>query len=56
MNPLMKSMYLERKKDDIKSKLLEIGYYKTPEGRQLYELTLSELQKIYKKQLVKGRK
>ncbi|PJN91189.1 hypothetical protein CVN76_06295, partial [Bacillus sp. mrc49] len=31
-----------------KNELLNMGYFKTPEGLQLYELTLSELEDIYK--------
>jgi Fur-regulated basic protein A len=39
---------IEHEKDLYKNKLLEMGYFKTPEGKQLYELTLSELQEIYR--------
>jgi hypothetical protein len=39
---------VEHEKDLYKNKLLEMGYFKTPEGKQLYELTLSELEEIYR--------
>ncbi|TFV09258.1 Fur-regulated basic protein FbpA [Bacillus stratosphericus] len=52
MNELMKALYLERKKDEIKAQLLKMGYLKTPDGRQLYELSLDELDGIFKKQLI----
>ncbi|HFK2719065.1 TPA: Fur-regulated basic protein FbpA [Escherichia coli] len=38
---------VELEKDFYKNELLKIGYYKTPDGKQLYELTLTELQQIY---------
>ena len=34
-------------KDFLKTELLKLGYFKTPDGRQLYELTVEELQRIY---------
>lgn len=37
----------ERYKDELKEKLLKLGYFKTPDDRQLYELSLQELEKIY---------
>jgi Fur-regulated basic protein A len=40
----------EQKKDEIKTKLINLNYFKTPDGKQLYELTLSELEEIYKAQ------
>lgn len=52
MNELMKALYIERKKDEIKAQLLKMGYFKTPDGRQLYELSLDELDEIFKKQLI----
>ncbi|OMP27801.1 Fur-regulated basic protein FbpA [Bacillus sp. I-2] len=52
MNELMKALYIERKKDEIKAQLLKMGYFKTPDGRQLYELSLDELDGIFKKQLI----
>ncbi len=42
---------IEQQKDYYKSELLDIGYFKTPDGRQLYELSLSELQEIYLKEI-----
>lgn len=41
---------IEVQKDFYKSELLEMGYFKTPEGLQLYELSLDELETIYKAQ------
>lgn len=38
---------IEVQKDFYKSKLLKMGYFKTPEGLQLYELSLSQLEEIY---------
>lgn len=38
---------IERQQDFLKSELLKMGYFKTPDGKQLYELTVSELQEIY---------
>lgn len=38
---------IERKKDELKEKLLKMGYFKHPDGRQLYEMGLEELKKIY---------
>ncbi|MEC5268253.1 Fur-regulated basic protein FbpA [Heyndrickxia coagulans] len=37
----------ERRKDELKEKLLKLGYFKTPDDRQLYEMGLEELKKIY---------
>ena len=39
---------IEQRKDELKEKLLSVGYFKTDEGKQLYELSLSELEKAYK--------
>ncbi len=39
---------IEQRKDELKEKLLALGYFKTDEGKQLYELSLSELEKAYK--------
>lgn len=39
---------IEQRKDELKEKLLALGYFKTAEGKQLYELSLSELEKAYK--------
>lgn len=37
----------EQKKDELKTKLIKLNYFKTPDGKQLYELSLLELQEIY---------
>ncbi|WP_274608126.1 Fur-regulated basic protein FbpA [Peribacillus sp. TH27] len=34
-------------RDYFKSEILKMNYFKTPEGRQLYELSLSELESIF---------
>lgn len=39
---------VELEKDYYKNELLKLGYFKTPVGLQLYELTLSELEEIYR--------
>ncbi|MFI8492200.1 Fur-regulated basic protein FbpA [Peribacillus butanolivorans] len=44
-NQLNKSIELQ--KDFFKSELLKMNYFKTPKGRQLYELSLSELESIF---------
>lgn len=41
---------VELEKDFYKNELLKMGYFKTPEGLQLYELSLTELEKIYQTQ------
>lgn len=51
VNNLKKS--IEQQKDFYKSELLEMGYFKTPEGKQLYELSLPELESIYSKEKAK---
>jgi Fur-regulated basic protein A len=38
---------IEIQKDFFKSELLKMDYFKTPCGKQLYELTLSELEQVY---------
>lgn len=38
---------IEHQKDFYKSELLNMGYFKTPDNRQLYELSLEELERIY---------
>lgn len=43
-------MTIEQEKDDLKAKLIDLGYFKTPEGKQLYELTYEELENIYNQQ------
>lgn len=40
---------IEQRKDELKEKLLALGYFKTADGKQLYELSLSELEKAYMK-------
>lgn len=45
---------IEQKKDCLKSQLLNLNYFKTPDGKQLYELNLHELEQIYEN--VKARK
>lgn len=45
-------MNSEQMKDNLKAKLIDHGYFKTPEGKQLYELTYQELEDIYKQ--IKG--
>ena len=52
MNDLMKALYCERKKDELKARLLKMRYFKTPDGRQLYELSLTKLDEIFKKKLI----
>ncbi|MED1741955.1 Fur-regulated basic protein FbpA [Bacillus swezeyi] len=52
MNDLMKVLYCERKMDELKTQLLKMGCFKTPDGRQLYELSLVELDEIFKKKLI----
>ncbi|MGG4266513.1 Fur-regulated basic protein FbpA [Peribacillus simplex] len=46
---------VELEKDFYKNELLKMGYFKTPEGLQLYELTLSELEDIYKAEKARGK-
>lgn len=38
---------IEYEKDFYKSELINRGYFKSPDGRQLYELSLDELREIY---------
>lgn len=40
---------IELQKDFYKAELLNMGYFKTPDNKQLYELSLSELEHIYSK-------
>jgi hypothetical protein len=44
-NQLRKAV--EQNKDFYKSELIKMEYFKTPDGKQLYELTLTELEQIY---------
>jgi Fur-regulated basic protein A len=37
----------ELEKDFFKSELIKLGFYKAPDGRQLYELDIVELQRFY---------
>ncbi|MFJ8116661.1 Fur-regulated basic protein FbpA [Bacillus mycoides] len=37
----------EVQKDYYRAELLKLGYFKTPEGLQLYELSLTHLKEIY---------
>lgn len=41
-------MTIEQKKDELKSELIQLNYFKTPDGRQLYELSIEELETILK--------
>lgn len=38
---------VEQRKDELKSELMRFGYFKTADGKQLYELTLTELEQIH---------
>lgn len=38
---------VEQEKDRLKSELIKMNYFKTLDGKQLFELTLSELEQIY---------
>jgi Fur-regulated basic protein A len=46
---------LEIKMDFYKSELLKMGYFKTPDGSQLYELTLTELEQVYENEIARRR-
>jgi hypothetical protein len=46
---------LETQRDFYKSELLKMGYFKTPCGKQLYELTLSELEQVYENEKARRR-
>ena len=41
---------IEHKKDFYKSELLGMGYFKTPSGKQLHELSLRDLEYIFYKE------
>ncbi|MGE6344104.1 Fur-regulated basic protein FbpA [Bacillus mycoides] len=43
----MESKTIEAQRDFYKSELIKMGYFKTPEGLQLYELSLAQLEEIY---------
>lgn len=38
---------IEQRKDYLKSELMKYGYFKTPDGKQLYELSLAELEELH---------
>lgn len=38
---------VQQRMDFLKNELLRYGYFKTPDGKQLYELTLTELEQIH---------
>ncbi|MGG3798959.1 Fur-regulated basic protein FbpA [Metabacillus fastidiosus] len=40
-------MNIEQKKDELKSELINLNYFKAPDGRQLYQLSYEELRRIY---------
>jgi hypothetical protein len=46
---------LDAQRDFYKSELLKMGYFKTPCGKQLYELTLSELEQVYENERARRR-
>jgi hypothetical protein len=46
---------VEAKMDFYKSELLKMGYFKTPDGSQLYELTLTELEQVYENEKARRR-
>ncbi|MFP3722117.1 Fur-regulated basic protein FbpA [Niallia circulans] len=39
-------MNLDQEKDELKCELINRNYFKTPDGRQLYELSFEELKSI----------
>ncbi|MGG5739712.1 Fur-regulated basic protein FbpA [Bacillus cereus group sp. IBL03679] len=41
---------IEIQKEFYQSELIQMGYFKTPEGLQLYELSLNQLEDIYRKE------
>lgn len=40
-------MKQQHQADELRAELIKLGYYKTPDKRQLYELSLLELEQIY---------
>lgn len=44
---MMESKTIEAQREFYKSELIKMGYFKTPEGLQLYELSLAQLEEIY---------
>jgi hypothetical protein len=47
---------IQVKMDYYKSELLKMDYFKTPCGKQLYELTLTELEQVYENEKCRRRK
>lgn len=41
------SQAVKHREDEIKNKVFKLGYFKTPDNKQLYELNLTELEQIY---------
>ncbi|MBO1515025.1 Fur-regulated basic protein FbpA [Metabacillus bambusae] len=41
------SQAVEQRKDFLKNELLKMGYFKTPDNKQMYQLNLSDLEQIY---------
>lgn len=39
---------VEKEKEELIHKLINMNYFETPDGYQLYELTYTELKQIYK--------
>jgi hypothetical protein len=44
---------VEGRKDSLIDKLIDYGYLEHPDGRQLYELSLAEMESIYINQRIK---
>lgn len=44
---MMELKTIEAQRDFYKTELIQMGYFKTPEGLQLYELSLAQLKEIY---------
>jgi hypothetical protein len=38
---------VEERKEYLKNELMKLDFFKTPEGKQLYELNLSELERLH---------
>ncbi len=45
---------IQHMEDYYRSELLNMGYFKTPDGKQLYELNITELQQIYENEKAKA--
>ncbi|KSU88928.1 hypothetical protein A2U94_07625 [Bacillus sp. VT 712] len=41
------NLAVQKRRDFLINELVKFGYFKTTEGKQLYELTLSELEHIH---------